>query len=163
MVRIGITGHRDIPGALLGEVRIGIRAEFRGHAGRTPVVEALSCLAAGADQMFADIALDCGVPVTAVIPGMRDYEKSLDGAEALSAYERLLKECAGRVELPFEKSDEEAYLAAGRWIVDHCDRLVAVWDGRPARGTGGTGDIVEYARLSGRPVTVVWRAGVLRA
>jgi len=163
MMRIGVTGHRNIPGAVLRDVHRGIRAELRrGPDGSVPG-EALSCLAAGADQMFADIALACGVPVTAVIPGMPDYEGSMDGAAARSAFRRLLTACTERVPLPLEASDEDAYLAAGRWIVDHSDRLVAVWDGCPARGRGGTGDIVEYARSTGVPVAVVWRAGVLRA
>jgi hypothetical protein len=162
MVRIGVTGHRDIPGDAREDVRRGILAQLRGGP-RSEVAEALSCLAAGADQMFADLALDCAIPVTAVIPGVPDYEGSLDSEEARAAYHRLLKACAGLARLPFEPSDEEAYLAAGRWIVDHCDLLVAVWDGRPARGRGGTGDIVAYARQSGVPVAVVWSPGVRRA
>jgi len=43
----------------------------------------------------------------------------------------------------------------GRWVVDHSDHLVAVWDGMAARGPGGTGDVVAYARERGHPVTVV--------
>jgi hypothetical protein len=163
MVRIGVTGHREIPGAARAEVRRGILAHLRGGARHASAAEALSCLAAGADQMFADLALRCGIPLTAVIPGMPDYEQRLDGEEARTSYHRLLKACASRAQMPFEPSDEDAYLAAGRWIVDHCDLLVAVWDGRPARGRGGTGDIVAYARRSGVPVAVVWSPGVRRA
>ena len=47
-------------------------------------------------------------------------------------------------------------------LAPRCDRLLAVWDGLPSRGLGGTGDIVTYARTLGRPVTVIWRDGVLR-
>jgi hypothetical protein len=42
------------------------------------------------------------------------------------------------------------------------DRLLAVWDGRPARGVGGTADIVEYARLSRVPVDIIWPSGASR-
>jgi hypothetical protein len=132
---------------------------MRRHLGGA--LEALSCLAAGADQLFADIALDSGVPVTAVIPGM-DYEAHLDDDAARAGYRRILGACANRVELPPEPTHEEAYFAAGRWIVDHCDRLIAVWDGRPARGLGGTGDVVAYARRTGVPVTVLWEPDVRR-
>jgi hypothetical protein len=137
-----------------------MRAELGGPRG-DGTLEALTSLAAGADQLFANIALDCGVPVTAVIPGM-DYEAHFDDTEAQAAYHRILRSCAARVDLPVEPTDEEAYFAAGRWIVDHCDRLVAVWDGRPARGLGGTGDVVAYARHRDVPVTVVWPAGARR-
>jgi hypothetical protein len=33
---------------------------------------------------------------------------------------------------------EAAYEAAGRYVVDHCDLLIAVWDRKPAQGRGGT-------------------------
>ncbi len=111
--------------------------------------------------MFADLALDHGLPVTAVIPGL-DHEAHLDDDEARTAYRRLLGSCAARVDLPPEATHEEAYCAAGRWIVDHADRLIAVWDGCPARGPGGTGDVVAYARSRGVPVTVLWQSGVRR-
>jgi len=34
--------------------------------------------------------------------------------------------------------------------VQRCHELVAIWDGQPAGGVGGTGDIVEW-RLHGVP------------
>ncbi|MFI1960250.1 hypothetical protein ACH46L_06555 [Streptomyces althioticus] len=160
MTRIGVTGHRTIPAAALPAVRAGLRALLHNHGGEVQL-EALTSLAAGADQLFADTALAHGVPVTAVIPGM-DYEAHLGAPAVLDAYRRILRSCTDRVQLPFQPTHEEAYLVAGRWIVDHADHLVAVWDGRPARGLGGTGDVVEYARRSGVPVTVLWEPGVLR-
>lgn len=159
VTRIGITGHREIPEAALSTVRSGIRAELRGRPSGT---RALSSLAAGADQLFAEIALESGLQLTAVIPGM-DYETHLGDDEVRAAYRRLLKCCAEREQLPYERTHEEAYHAAGRYIVDHTDRMIAVWDGAPARGLGGTADIVDYARLTGVPVTVLWSPGVRRA
>jgi hypothetical protein len=50
---------------------------------------------------------------------------------------------------------EDAYLAAGKHIVDRAGLLVALWNGKPAAGKGGTGDIVAYARSQGRPVVHV--------
>lgn len=157
VTRIGVTGHRVVPDAVLPAVRSGMRSALRGSC----PVRALSCLAAGADQLFAWIALEQGVPLTAVLPGM-DYESHLGDAEVRAAYRDLLKRSTDCVELPREPTHEEAYYAAGRYVVDHVDRLVAVWDGAPARGLGGTGDIVDYARTAGVPVTVLWAAGVLR-
>ena len=37
-------------------------------------------------------------------------------------------------------------------MVDRCDVLIAVWDGEPARGPGGTAEIVAYALERGRPI-----------
>ncbi|RRR73421.1 hypothetical protein EHS43_37160 [Streptomyces sp. RP5T] len=158
--RIGVTGHRDIPEPVLECVSEGILDEFRLRTEGGPV-EAFSSLAAGADQLFADLAVRSGIPLTAVIPGT-DYERHLGGPETRRAFRRLLHVCAERVDLPVERTREEAYAAAGRWIVDHTDRLVAVWDGEPARGLGGTGDIVAYASRVGVPVRVLWRPGARR-
>ncbi|MYT06934.1 MULTISPECIES: hypothetical protein [Streptomyces] len=158
--RIGVTGHRDLPEPVLECVSTGILDEFSSQAASGPV-EAFSALAAGADQLFANLALRSGIPLTAVIPGT-DYERGLGGPETRLAYRRLLDACADRVDLPVERTREEAYAAAGRWIVDHTDRLVAVWDGEPARGVGGTGDIVAYASRVGVPVRVLWRPGARR-
>jgi hypothetical protein len=47
-------------------------------------------------------------------------------------------------------------------MVCSADRLIAVWDGLPARAFGGTADVVDYARHVGVPVTVVWPAGAYR-
>jgi hypothetical protein len=144
-------------------VRAALHAAIRATAGdREGGVEALSSLAAGADQLFADIALACGAELTVVIPS-GDYEDGFDDPDELAHYHWLRKRATREVRMGYPRSTDEAYYAAGTYIADHCDRLVAVWDGRPARGLGGTGDIVRYARGLGKPVTVIWRAGVERA
>ncbi|MFD9223219.1 hypothetical protein ACFWDI_25180 [Streptomyces sp. NPDC060064] len=158
MKRIGVTGHRGIPPEAHAHIRAGMRAEFCGHEGS---MEALSSLAAGADQLFADIALEYGAELTVVIPS-GDYEAGFTAPDELARYQFLRGRASREVQLSFPHSTDEAYYAAGAYIADNCDRLLAVWDGLPARGLGGTGDIVRYARHLGRPVTVIWREGVER-
>ncbi|WP_098008507.1 hypothetical protein [Streptomyces sp. sk226] len=158
MYRIGVTGHRSIPAEARPHVLAGLRAAFRG---RERATHALSSLAVGADQLFADLALARGAELTAVIPS-GDYETCFESAADLARYRALKARAVREVRLDFPHSTDEAYYAAGTYIADHCDRLLAVWDGLPARGLGGTGDIVTYARTLGRPVTVIWRDGVLR-
>ncbi|MFS0696127.1 hypothetical protein [Streptomyces nitrosporeus] len=159
MKRIGVTGHRSIPRAARAHVLEGMRAALRGHDEGS--LEALSSLAVGADQIFADLALAHGAELTAVIPS-GDYEDGFDDAADLARYRMLKARAVREVRLGYPHSTDEAYYAAGTYIADHCDRLLAVWDGLPARGLGGTGDIVTYARTLGRPVTVIWRDGVTR-
>lgn len=159
MNRIGVTGHRSIPAGAQAHVLAGLRAALCGPDGAT---EVLSSLAVGADQLFADIALTCGAELTVVIPS-GDYEACFENAADLARYRMLKSRAAQEIRLDFPHSTDEAYYAAGAYIADHCDRLLAVWDGRPARGLGGTGDIVTYARTLGRPVTVIWRDGVERS
>ncbi|WP_326696750.1 hypothetical protein OG909_05125 [Streptomyces sp. NBC_01754] len=158
MKRIGVTGHRSIPEEAHAHVREGIRSALCGLEGS---LEALSSLAVGADQIFAGLALAHGAELTAVIPSA-DYEHDFEDAADLTRYRTLRARAVREVRLDFPHATDEAYYAAGAYIADHCDRLLAVWDGRPARGRGGTGDIVTYARTLGRPVTVIWRDGVTR-
>ncbi|MGW3624973.1 hypothetical protein [Streptomyces sp. NPDC000880] len=158
MKRIGVTGHRGIPPEAYAHIRAGMHAVLCGHDGS---MEALSSLAAGADQLFADIALACGAELTVVIPS-GDYEDGFTAPDELARYQRLRGRATREIQLAFPHSTDEAYYAAGAYIADHCDRLLAVWDGRPARGHGGTGDIVRYARDRGKPVTVIWRDGLER-
>jgi hypothetical protein len=54
--------------------------------------------------------------------------------------------------LPHVARSDAAYEEAGRIIVDEGDQVLAVWDGQPADGRGGTGDIVAYALSTGRAV-----------
>ncbi|MFE7357780.1 hypothetical protein ACFU8Q_32765 [Streptomyces sp. NPDC057543] len=158
MKRIGVTGHRSIPEEAHAHVLAGLQAALRGFEGS---LEALSSLAVGADQLFADLALAHGADLTVVIPSS-DYESSFADATELARYQALKNRAVREILLDYPHSTDEAYYAAGAYIADHCDRLLAVWDGKPARGFGGTGDIVTYARNLGRPVTVIWREGVER-
>lgn len=157
MTRIGITGHRSIPETALSEIVHRLATELKASAD-----EALSCLADGADQLFAELALEVRIPVTAVLPA-DDYEEHLGGPEAVGRYRRLLSASARTVRMPFRICTSEAYEAAGRWIVDNVDHLIAVWDGCPSRGRGGTAQIVAYARDANVSVTVIWPTGVARA
>jgi hypothetical protein len=47
-------------------------------------------------------------------------------------------------------------------MLQHSDQLWAVWDGQPARGYGGTADVVAAAHGNGLPVQVIWPPGAHR-
>jgi hypothetical protein len=47
-------------------------------------------------------------------------------------------------------------------MLDRAEHLFAVWDGKPARGYGGTADVVAEARQRAIPVTVIWPDGASR-
>lgn len=64
--------------------------------------------------------------------------------------------------LGFDEPTDEAFLAGAMRVVALCDKLLAVWDGKPSRGLGGTADVVQYAQSLRRSVAIVWPAGVTR-
>ena len=90
-----------------------------------------------------------------VVESLSRHEEDFADGEARERFETLLAAATRRCTLPYEGRSTEAYAAVGRWIVDHSDHLVAVWDGKPARGLGGTGYVVAYARERGHPMSVV--------
>ena len=57
------------------------------------------------------------------------------------------------LELPGHDGDEAgAYVMAGRATVAHSDMLIALWNGQPPRGRGGTADVVRFAFERANPV-----------
>ena len=147
----GVTGHQHIASASLWTwVRQSFRSVLESYPSQAH--ELFTSLAAGADQALASEALDAGVKIVVVVP-CSDYEKTFAVKDDLDNY-RYLLQCAARINLrDFPEPSEEAYFAAGRHIVDSVNMMVAVWNGRPAAGRGGTGDIVEYAIRRKKPIT----------
>jgi hypothetical protein len=122
----------------------------------------VSNLADGADQLFATQVLAAGGTLEVVLP-CEGYAGSLIADESRARFAELRRAAASVLTMPYPEPSDQAFLAAGQALVDRCEHLFAVWDGRPARGLGGTADIVSYARARGLPVTVLWVEGVRRA
>lgn len=146
-MRLSVTGHRARAGLDWGWVEREARAVL---ASCGAGLVGMSSLAAGADQLVARLILDGGGAHVAVLP-MPDYERCFASGDALRRF-RALRARSEVVVLPGGGSDEDAFLAAGHYIVEQADVLLAVWDGRPAVGKGGSGDVVAYARSLGRRV-----------
>ncbi|MGH9175160.1 MAG: hypothetical protein ACRD1H_12425, partial [Vicinamibacterales bacterium] len=157
-MNVGISGHRNIPERGRTAICQSMRRTLT--AARHPVTGVTS-LADGADQLFATLVLQQGGRLHVIVP-CHDYEKSFETADALVGFQTLLARAAEIDTLPFSGPSEDAFLAAGRSVVDLSDMLLAVWDGKPAGGKGGTADIVAYARSKDLPVLVVWPRGLHR-
>lgn len=155
---IGVSGHQRLPTGARDYAERKILALLAHQLAR---VIGLSSLAEGADQLFAGALLRSGGTLHAVIPA-QGYEDTFEEA-ARQTYRRLLAAADIVTTLGYDEPCEQAYDTAGRFIVEHCDLLIAVWDGRPARGLGGTADAVAHARRLGRDVTIAWPEGVPRA
>ena len=65
--------------------------------------------------------------------------------------DRLTHDEQGRVIIPLAPQA----VVTGKYIVDECDVMLAVWDGERAHGRGGTADVVEYARENRRTIVHV--------
>ena len=153
MPRIGITGHSNLTAEtmlLVGDGIQGVLADY-------PVDDlvGVSCLARGADQVFARVVLDAGGRLEVVLPAA-DYRERKVKPDNAAEFDDLIGRASRVHTMPFSVSNREAYMAASEHVLEGVDALVAVWDGGPSGGQGGTADVIAAARGRGLPVTVVW-------
>jgi hypothetical protein len=147
LTRVGVTGHQrlDDPeawpwvGNAMGEQL----------AGMVPPLIAVTSLAVGADQLLARLVLERGGRIYAVLP-FADIERSFSLGDR-PAYRELAKKAIVEV-LDTPGTDQDAYLAAGQRVVELSDIVLAVWNGKPAKGKGGTADVVAHAMRRSVPL-----------
>ncbi len=149
--RIGVSGHQHIGDEatieFVSQQLHELLSKFQQlHRKHGQDVIAYSALAIGTDRLFVKTALELGIPVEVIILCSR-YEEIYDSPEVREEYHSLLARCQEVHELPFQECSDDAYLAAGHWIVDHSDLMILVWNAYPAGGKSGTADIASYARL----------------
>jgi len=159
MAVIGVTGHANLTDQSVELVRHEFLTLLRPRAND---LVGLTCLARGADQAFADAVLEVGGALEIVIPA-DDYFTGISDPVSRNRCEHYLDAAASTVTMPYETFGSPAYLTASQYLIDRCDLLLAVWDGSPASGSGGTADAVAYARECGRSTVVVWPEGAQRS
>ena len=157
---VGMTGHQGLPTPTAELVTAALRDTLRSYALN---LVGVTMLGPGADQLFARVVLELGGTLYVVQPttGMQ-YRDGFDDTTARLGYDELYGQASHVEALEHTESTEQAHMDAGKVVVDRSSVLVAVWDGEPARGLGGTADVVAYAREHGVPVTVIWPEGATR-
>ena len=162
ILAIGTTGHRALPVdmALILNIDISLRGLLEHH----DRIEIISPLAEGADRLLTRQLMELveSCDLTVLLPmDMDDYLDDFESEGSRLEFRSLMQRArvVEVVKMPeFEGDALEgeirpvAYEACGHQMVDRCHILIALWDGRSARGRGGTGEVVEYAREMGRPI-----------
>ncbi|MEU6721896.1 hypothetical protein ABZ897_61570 [Nonomuraea sp. NPDC046802] len=158
MMRIGVTGHMNLTPEAARLVSEALRAHLASLDGD---IVGVSCIARGADSLFADAVLATDGDLEVVLPS-RDYRQAKVKPDHAEQFDRLMAAATTVRLMDFDHANREAYEAANTAVLDSIDELVAVWDGRPGTGTGGTAEVVADAREHGLPVTIVWPEGAAR-
>lgn len=159
-----MTGHRrlDHPQEISAAIRdvlrdITSRPVPSGTSSLPASLVAISPLAEGADRLVArEVLATAGGTLEAILPlPAEDYRGDFDSEDSHRDFTDLL-EAAGQVTvLESTPHRAAAYEAAGQRVVDDSDVLIAIWDGDPGRGKGGTAETVAYARRVGRPIYMI--------
>ncbi len=147
-MNVGITGHQDLGTRQTAD---WVSQEMATLVDNIGVGKGITCLAKGADQLFAQILQAKQLPFVAVLPCVQ-IESSFQSEEDRNLFRCLLAAASETINLPFEAPSEVAYFEGGKAVVDHSEVLIAVWNGRPARGLGGTADVVTYALENSKTV-----------
>ncbi len=142
-----VTGHREIDPQRAERLNQLVRAELE-QAVADGFTHFISGFAAGADLLFAEavIALKRKYPITleAAIPYPgRMHSRDLQ-------FQRCLSEC-DVVKVHADTYFKGCYMIRNRYMVDHSDRVIAIYDGV---SRGGTYNTVRYAE--GKDVRFVW-------
>jgi hypothetical protein len=153
---VGFTGHREVPDP--ADAARAIRGALEKLKSEHPARwTALSSIATGGDMLFAESALALGLPWHLMLPmPLERFREDFRDAE-WPAVEALMRR-ASHVDITSDNTDdsrEHDYLDCGLETVNECDVLVALWDGREARGVGGTAEIVAYARKLAKPLLLI--------
>lgn len=156
---VAFTGHRPdkIGGYDMSSPEIRkIRYELFTKLKKLKPKKAISGMALGVDQLAAEACIAAEIPFIAARPFIGQELKW--PLESQKRYRELLGQASEIVTVC-----DGAYAAwkmqkRNEWMVDHCDLLLAVWDG----SAGGTANCVKYARSIGKtilhynPMTFTW-------
>ncbi len=154
IVALGITGHRTLTD--MDKIMTGVEIALERIRRVFPdsCFRVISSLAEGADRSLANrILLIPGASLWVPLPlPEEEYLKDFKTSESKEEFVRLLGKADRIIHLPVTDDREEAYLTAGKFIIENSNVLLAIWDGKPAQGAAGTAEIVALARESGLPL-----------
>jgi hypothetical protein len=117
-----------------------------------PILRLHTPLATGSDQLAAQSARANDFLLRALLPfKVSDYLEDFRGEE-LAEFNEYLADADNVMSLPGDRSAHDAYVLVGKAVIAASDVIVAIWDGEPGNGPGGTAHVVEMALREGVPV-----------
>ena len=171
VVQIGVTGHRpnrlspDVAADLPGQCEQVLKAiaalassahDPLLHSPQPPLLRILSPLAEGADRIVARAGLALDADLQCPFPfHIEEYCRDFTSEASRDEFQALLAKASAVFQADGERdADSHAYERIGRIVLEQSDFLIAIWDGEPAAGRGGTTQIMDEALEQNVPV--IW-------
>ena len=155
---IGVTGHRKLPKDRIPGITQSVREFFTEVKKEHEEVAVLSPLAEGADSLCAKLALNSGLRLIAPLPmSLEEYrvdfsKKAAKELDALIAGAHEVFSVSTQEPVPENPTRGFFYRQSGLYVVNHCDILLAIWDGLETDTSDGAGtwETVKAAQETGK-------------
>lgn len=147
---VAFTGHRlNKVGKHEAQIKFALRRSLKEMKELHGNIRAISGMAVGVDQWAAEVCIELGIPFLAAVPFKG--QESVWPEKGQKHYHELLKK-AKKIKYVCEPGYGAWKMQKrNEWMVDHCDLLIAVWNGTP----GGTANCVKYAGKANRQIYLV--------
>lgn len=152
-MKVAFTGHRtdeicsyEIP----NPVYTYVTSELKRLLTELNPEEAYSGMAVGVDTWAAEMCIELGIPFVAMIPFVG--QESIWPDQAKAKYRELLSKASRIVTVSAGGFSAWKMQKRNMALVDSCDVLIGVYDGR---GSGGTFNCLEYAKSVNRDIRLI--------
>lgn len=161
---IGFTGHRSgYDEAIIRPALVKVLTDLKQRAQQAGgQAELYASVAEGSDTLCVEIAREQGMPVHLLLPlETAEFERDFSSP---AAWKRSQAQLSISRQRPGHDSEHlvageatrpECYFNQAIHMLDAVDVVVAVWDGQPARGLGGTAQVIAQAKEIGTPVVQI--------
>ena len=155
MMKIGVTGHINLKKSCIQYYKNQLFKKLKYLKKKNTDIVVYSALANGSDRLVVEIAKQLSISYIAVLPMEKEIYKSDFDEVSTIEFENLLQlsvdvivmpEYSNYLKLlkPTNEQKELQYEAAGRYISDISDTVIALWDGKYNNFKGGTSETVKY-------------------
>ncbi len=161
---IGFTGHRSgiEPEAVKNGLRQALADVQRRAIAQGGQAELFGSVAEGSDVICVEVARELDMPLHLILPlpeneFMGDFtsQAARDRSQRQVDIARRDPQRNSVRVAPGENTRPECYFNLAMVMLQSCDVLIAVHNGQPAAGLGGTGDVVAHASTMAIPTVVI--------
>ncbi len=142
-----ITGHRDIANKdieCLKEKVGNVFSEYKTKYPNTDIV-LLTALSEGADILVAEVALNNNILVNVILPFEKEkYLEGFEDKDEVVKFNDLISQANNEITLEPKENSGLCYDNLGKYLVNNCNILLALWDGENNSKIGGTSEVVNY-------------------
>lgn len=157
MIFIGVSGHRLI--TEIDKIKVGISCALSHIEKQFPdeAWSVISSLAEGADRLVVKQIFEVQPSAQLFVPlplSVSDYLEDFHAIVSKQEFLTIMQHAHQVIVPPPGITRPAGYDWAGRYVIENSQVLIALWDGKKARGQGGTAKIVSRARQ--RKIPLAW-------